>query len=71
MLFRSFLYEYCCDDEGFIGSAPKCTRTHHIIRSDFAIVHYVFNTKYSDGTLLQKMVELLMQSYRKAKILDG
>ena len=45
--------------------------THHITRSDFVIVHYLFNTKYSDGTLLQKMAELLMRSYRKAKILDG
>ena len=56
-LFRSFLYEHCCDDEGFIETAPKYTRTHHIIRSDFVIVHYLFNTKYLDGTLLQKMAE--------------
>lgn len=77
-LFRSFLYEHCCDDEGFIGSVPTFTKTPHIIHSDFVIVHFAFHTQYSDATLLQKicpgyleMAEILMRSYRKAKILDG
>ena len=54
-LFRSFLYEHCCNDEGFIGSVPTFTGTPHIIHSDFVIFHYAFHQQYSDGTLLQKI----------------
>jgi hypothetical protein len=73
-LFQSFLYEHCCDDEGFIGSVPTFTKIPHIIHSDFVIVHYAFHSQDSDGTLLQKMrtcyhemAEILMRSYRKAR----
>jgi len=73
-LFQSFLYEHCCDDEGFIGSVPTFTKIPHIIHSDFVIVHYAFHSQDSDGTLLQKMrtcyhemAEIMMRSYRKAR----
>ena len=51
-LFRSFLLEHCCDDEGFIGSVPTFFNTSHIIHTDFVISHFAFHPQYEDGALI-------------------
>ena len=75
--FRSFLYEHCCDDEGFIGSVPTFTKTPHIIHADFLIVHFAFHPQYSDGKLLKlrpiylELAELLTKNFHTEKHADG
>ena len=50
--FRSFLFDHCCDDEGFVGSIPTFFNVSHIIHTDFVIAHFAFHPQYKDGNLL-------------------
>jgi hypothetical protein len=65
-VFRTFLDEYCCDDEGFVGKWPSHSRHYHVIDTDFTIVHFAFNLQKQDVDMSQ-----IFDRYKQISMLYG
>jgi len=57
LVYKLFLEEHCCNDEGFIGIFPTLTHNSHIIHVEFVVSHLAFAAQYKDPRTLQTCSE--------------
>jgi len=52
-VYKLFLEEHCCEDEGFLGAYPTLTHNSHIIHVEFVVSHLAFGPQYNDQRIGQ------------------